>query len=575
MPKKGEQPPQSEMEPSPEILSDIEIATSVRPESILDVAEKRLGLTPDVLIPYGHHIAKLNIRAFDNPVTELKGKLVLVTAMTPTPAGEGKTTTCIGLSDGLNRLGINASACIREPSLGPCFGMKGGAAGGGRSQAIPMADLNLHFTGDFHAVTAAHNLLASLVDNHLHWGNKVGLDPRRISWRRVVDLNDRALRNLIIGLGGAAHGIPRESGFDITMASEVMAVLCLVTSIDELQQRLGDIIIGVNYDGLPVTVRDLGADGAMTVVLKDAVMPNLIQSLEHNPVWVHGGPFGHIAHGCNSVIATQLALTFSDVVVTEAGFGADLGAEKFIDIKCRQSGLRPHAIVLVCTLRALKMQGGVVKESVALPDSKHLKKGLANLAKHITNIQQFGITPIVAINRHPGDLETELETVKTFVSKHNTHAVIADNWRDGGEGAEALALSVKTAVDGKAPDVEMLYHDDIAVENKIHTLATKLYGAKAVEFSIQAKKQLAEIQRAGFTTLPVCIAKTPYSFSVDPKQLGAPIGHVLTVRELRLLAGAGFIVVICGDVMTMPGLPRRPAAMNFSIDNNGNIKGLF
>ncbi|WP_368737471.1 formate--tetrahydrofolate ligase [Grimontia sedimenti] len=537
------------------------------------MAQRKLGVAAHALIPFGHYKAKLDLAQIDT--TSKVGKLVLVTAITPTPAGEGKTTTSIGLADALNAIGVSASVCLREPSLGPCFGVKGGAAGGGRAQAIPMEDLNLHFNGDFHAITSAHNLLAALIDNHIHWGNELNLDARKVSWRRVMDMNDRALRHTLVGLGGPAHGQPRESGFDITVASEIMAILCLAEDRKDLQRRLGNIIIGRDRDNKPVTARDLGAEGAMTVLLKDAIQPNLIQTLEHNPALIHGGPFANIAHGCNSVMATRTAMGLTDVVVTEAGFGADLGAEKFIDIKCRISGLKPDAAVLVCTVRALKMQGGVAKDNLDAVDVDAVKLGSANLKRHIKNMQKFGLTPVVAINRFPTDDAKELSLIKEACMSLGARVEEAQHWAEGGVGAKAVAEAVKTMLDGEAPDVQFLYEDDLPIDDKIRKVATSLYGAEDVQFNIAAQKQLDEIHQLGYGHLPVCIAKTPYSFTSEPSELGAPSGHILPVRELRLMAGAGFVVAICGDVMTMPGLPRKPAALSISLDDDGEIVGLF
>ncbi|USH05645.1 formate--tetrahydrofolate ligase [Grimontia kaedaensis] len=552
---------------------DIEIARAVKPWPIFEVAQRKLGIAAHALIPFGHYKAKLDLSQIDT--TSKVGKLVLVTAITPTPAGEGKTTTSIGLADALNDIGVSASVCLREPSLGPCFGVKGGAAGGGRAQAIPMEDLNLHFNGDFHAITSAHNLLAALIDNHIHWGNELNLDARKVSWRRVMDMNDRALRHTLVGLGGPAHGQPRESGFDITVASEIMAILCLAEDRKDLQRRLGNIIIGRDRDNKPVTARDLGAEGAMTVLLKDAIQPNLIQTLEHNPALIHGGPFANIAHGCNSVMATRTAMGLTDVVVTEAGFGADLGAEKFIDIKCRISGLKPDAAVLVCTVRALKMQGGVAKDNLDAVDVDAVKLGSANLKRHIENMQKFGLTPVVAINRFPIDDAKELSVIKEVCLSLGARVEEAQHWAEGGVGAKAVAEAVKTILDGEAPDVQFLYEDDLPIDDKIRKVATSLYGAEDVQFNIAAQKQLDEIHQLGYGHLPVCIAKTPYSYTSEPSELGAPSGHILPVRELRLMAGAGFVVAICGDVMTMPGLPRKPAALSISLDDDGEIVGLF
>lgn len=553
---------------------DIEIARSVQPQSILLLAQQRFGLPAESLVPFGHYKAKLDMAYVDTSESAPRGRLVLVTAITPTPAGEGKTTTSVGLNDGFNRLGVSSSVCLREPSLGPCFGMKGGAAGGGRAQVIPMEDINLHFNGDFHAITTAHNLLASLVDNHIHWGNEAGLDPRHVSWRRVMDLTDRSLRNLVCGLGGSAHGVPRETGFDITVASEIMAILCLADGRADLKQRLGNIIVGRRTDMTPVTVRDLGAEGSLTVLLKEALQPNLVQSLEHNPVFIHGGPFANIAHGCNSVTATRAALALNDMVVTEAGFGADLGAEKFIDIKCRQTGLRPDAAVLVCTIRALKMQGGVSRKQLSQPNLSALRKGAANLERHVVNLRQFGLTPVVCINRFPEDTEEEMALVLGICNQLGVRAVPADHWARGGEGATELAQAVLDQIDEGKPDVQLLYHDNLPLADKIRTIATRLYRAGSVEFSSQARRQLDEYENLGFGHLPVCIAKTQYSFSADPSVKGAPSGHMLPVREVRLSAGAGFVVAVCGDIMTMPGLPRRPAALDIALDDDGLVVGL-
>ncbi|WP_376788085.1 formate--tetrahydrofolate ligase [Marinobacter metalliresistant] len=553
---------------------DIEIARSVQPQSILLLAQQRFGLPGESLVPFGHYKAKLDMAYVDTSATAPRGKLVLVTAITPTPAGEGKTTTSVGLNDGFNRLGVRSSVCLREPSLGPCFGMKGGAAGGGRAQVIPMEDINLHFNGDFHAITTAHNLLASLIDNHIHWGNEAGLDPRYVSWRRVMDLTDRSLRNMVCGLGGAAHGVPRETGFDITVSSEIMAILCLADGRADLKQRLGNIIVGRRSDMTPVTVRDLGVEGALTVLLKEALQPNLVQSLEHNPVFIHGGPFANIAHGCNSVTATRAALALNDVVVTEAGFGADLGAEKFIDIKCRHTGLRPDAAVVVCTIRALKMQGGVARSQLGTPNLAAVRDGAANLERHIRNLQQFGLTPVVCINRFPGDTEDEMALVQSISEELGVRAVPADHWATGGEGATELAQAVLDQMDEGTPEVKFLYEDSLPLADKIRTIATRIYHAGSVEFTTLAKQQLEEYESLGFGHLPVCIAKTQYSFSADSTVKGAPSGHMLPVREVRLAAGAGFVVAICGDIMTMPGLPRRPAALDIALDENGLVVGL-
>ncbi|MFP6792321.1 MAG: formate--tetrahydrofolate ligase [Pseudomonadales bacterium] len=552
---------------------DIEIARSVAPRSILLLAQQRLGLPAESLIPFGHFKAKVDLSNIDTGTAH--GKLVLVTAITPTPAGEGKTTTSVGLNDALNLLGKNSMVCLREPSLGPCFGMKGGAAGGGWAQVIPMVDINLHFNGDFHAITSAHNLLTAMIDNHLHWGNEENIDPRKITWKRVVDLNDRALRHVVQGLGGSAHGIPRESGFDITVASEIMAIICLAENLKDLQVRLGKIVIGRRYDKTVVTASDVGADGALTVLLKDAFLPNLVQSLEHNPVFIHGGPFANIAHGCNSVAATRAALSLSEIVITEAGFGADLGAEKFINIKCRQSGLRPDAVVLVCTIRALKMQGGVTKSDLVTPNTEALVKGAANLEQHVRNLRLFGLTPIISINRFPFDTEEELRALLDICDQLDVKAAVADHWAKGGEGAKEVARLLVEQLAEPSADVQMLYDDEDSLIEKIETIATTIYGASGVELFPEAKRQLAEFEALGFGHLPVCIAKTQYSFTADAKQTGELSEHTLPVREARLAAGAGFIVVVCGDVMTMPGLPRHPAALDIGLDENGLVEGLF
>jgi len=553
---------------------DIDIARAARMRPIGELADVRLGLGPDALIPYGHYKAKLSHDCLAALKTRPQGKLVLVTAVTPTPAGEGKTTTSVGLADGLNKIGVKSMVCLREPSLGPCFGMKGGAAGGGRAQVLPMEEINLHFTGDFHAITSAHSLLAAMIDNHLHWGNELEIDPRRVNWRRVVDMNDRALRHINVGLGGPAHGVPRETGFDITVASEIMAILCLSESLIDLKRRLGDIIVARRYDKSPVTARDLGADGAMATLLKDALQPNLAQTIEHNLALIHGGPFANIAHGCNSVMATKAALALADVVVTEAGFGADLGAEKFLDIKCRQSGLRPDAAVLVCTIRALKMQGGVAKTALAKPDAEAVARGGDNLERHIENLKKFGVAPVVAINHFVADTEEELSAVMRMCERAGAQAAVSRHWAEGGDGAARLARLVKATLDAGSPKVKLLYRDDLGLKQKIETVAKEIYRAGRVVFISSAARALADFERLGYGALPVCIAKTQFSFSTDPKLLGAPEGHALEVREVRLAAGAGFVVAICGDIMTMPGLPRKPAALDISLKKDGEITGL-
>jgi len=553
---------------------DIEIARAARMAPILPLAEDQLGIAPESLVPYGHYKAKVSLDYIAALKDRPRGKLVLVTAITPTPAGEGKTTTSVGLNDGLNRIGMKSIVCLREPSLGPCFGMKGGAAGGGRAQVIPMEDINLHFNGDFHAITSAHSLLAALLDNHLQWGNELNIDPRRVVWRRVVDMNDRALRNINVGMGGVTHGVPRESGFDITVASEIMAILCLATDLADLKRRLGDIIVARTYDKKPITARDLKADGAMAVLLRDAMQPNLVQSIEHNPAFIHGGPFANIAHGCNSVMATDTALRLADVVVTEAGFGADLGAEKFLDIKCRHSGLRPDAVVLVATVRALKMQGGVAKDDLGTPDVAALERGSVNLARHIENLQKFGLTPVVAINHFIKDTDEELAALKAVCAKYGARVALARHWAEGGAGAEELAREVKAQLDAGSPEIKLLYPDDLPLADKIATIAREIYRADGITLSSSAAANLKDYEKLGYGKLPVCIAKTQYSFTTDPAKSGAPTGHTLEVREVRLSAGAGFVVAVCGDIMTMPGLPKRPASNEIDLDENGNIVGL-
>ncbi|NNL90525.1 MAG: formate--tetrahydrofolate ligase [Marinicaulis sp.] len=564
----------SDQELPPPGAPDIEIARAASMKPILPLAEERLNVPADALVPYGHYKAKVSLDYIKSISDRPKGKLILVTAITPTTAGEGKTTTSVGLNDGLNKIGVKSMVCLREPSLGPCFGMKGGAAGGGRAQVIPMEDINLHFNGDFHAITSAHSLLAAMVDNHLQWGNEENIDPRRVTWRRVVDMNDRALRNITVGMGGPAHGVPRETGFDITVASEIMAILCLATDLKDLQRRLGDIIVARRYDKTPVTARDIGADGAMAVLLKDALQPNLVQSIEHNPAFIHGGPFANIAHGCNSVMATQTALRLADVVVTEAGFGADLGAEKFLDIKCRHSGLRPDAVVLVATIRALKMQGGVAKDELGTPNTDAVEKGCVNIVRHIENLKKYGLTPVVAINHFVKDTDDEIAVLERVCKEQDVRCAIAKHWEAGGDGATDLAAAVKEQLDEGAPDVKLLYEDDTPLTGKIETVAKEIYRADRVDYSGAAARSLKEFEKLGYGNLPVCIAKTQYSFSTDPTKGGAVSGHTLEVREARLAAGAGFIVAVCGDIMTMPGLPRRPAALDIGLDENGEIVGL-
>jgi len=553
---------------------DIEIARAAKMKPLLPLAEDKLGIPAEALVPYGHFKAKLSLDYIDSIADKPDGKLVLVTAVTPTPAGEGKTTTSVGLNDGLNRLGVNSMVCLREPSLGPCFGMKGGAAGGGRAQVLPMEDINLHFNGDFHAITSAHSLISAMLDNHLQWGNALNIDPRRITWRRVVDMNDRALRNITIGMGGPTQGVVREDGFDITVASEIMAIFCLATDLKDLQKRIGDIILGQTYDKKPVTVRDIQADGAVTVLLKDAFQPNLVQSIEHNMAFIHGGPFANIAHGCNSVVATQAALKLADVVVTEAGFGADLGAEKFLDIKCRQSGLRPDAVVLVCTVRAMKMQGGVAKSDLNAANADAVREGGVNLQRHIQNMKKFGFEPIVALNHFIHDTDAEVAEIEAICAAEGVTMALSKHWEKGGEGAEDLANAVKAALDGAKPDVELMYSDDMKLKQKVEAVATKIYRADSVEFNGPASAELRKIEKMGFGHLPICIAKTQSSFSTDPKKLGATSDHTVEVREVTLNAGAGFVVAICGTIMRMPGLPRHPAALDIGLDEDGQIVGL-
>jgi len=553
---------------------DIDIARAAIMEPILPLAEKKLGIPAEALVPYGHFKAKLSLNYIESTKDKPDGKLVLVTAVTPTPAGEGKTTTSVGVNDALNSIGLNSMVCLREPSLGPCFGMKGGAAGGGRAQVLPMEDINLHFNGDFHAITSAHSLISAMLDNHMQWGNKLDIDPRRISWRRVVDMNDRALRNIVIGLGGPTQGIVREGGFDITVASEIMAIFCLAVDLSDLQKRIGDIIVAKTRSKKNVTVRDLGCDGAVTVLLKDAFQPNLVQSIEHNLAFIHGGPFANIAHGCNSVIATKTALKLADVVVTEAGFGADLGAEKFLDIKCRQSGLRPDAVVLVCTIRAMKMQGGVSKNNLGPSNTEAVRAGCVNVERHIQNLKKFGVNPIVSINHFIHDTEEEIAIVKEFCDAENVPMVIAKHWAEGGDGAIDLANAVKAELDNEKTEVNLIYKDDDSLIAKVEKVATEIYRAKSVTISVAARSSFKQIEKMGFGHLPICIAKTQSSFSTDPKQLGATSDHVIEVREVTLNAGAGFVVAICGTIMRMPGLPKHPAALDIGLDMNGNIVGL-
>jgi formate--tetrahydrofolate ligase len=552
--------------------TDIEISNAASLRPIQHIAAK-LGLADEDLEPYGRYKAKLNLPASNDQLSD--GKLILVTAINPTPAGEGKTTTSVGLADALNRTGRKTVLALREPSLGPCFGTKGGATGGGYAQVAPMADINLHFTGDFHAITAAHNLLAAMIDNHIHWGNALDIDVRRIVWRRVMDVNDRALRDIVQSIGGVANGYPRESGFDITVASEVMAIFCLATDIADLEQRLGRIVIGYTRDRRPVTARDLKADGAMTVLLAEAIKPNLVQTLEGNPAILHGGPFANIAHGCNSVIATKAALSLGDYVVTEAGFGADLGAEKFFDIKCRQSGLAPSAVVIVATVRALKMNGGVSKTNLASEDVEAVQRGSVNLVRHIENIRQFGVPSVVAVNHFTTDTDAEIAAIREVAAQHGCKAVVCHHWADGGKGAEALAHEVAALADSNTAQFAPIYDQHETLFDKMNIIATRIYRASAAVAEPSVLRQLADWEKAGYGHLPVCMAKTQYSFSTDPTALGAPTGHIVPVREVRLSAGAGFVVAVCGEIMTMPGLPKIPAAEGIGIDADGTISGLF
>ena len=554
--------------------SDIEIAREAQKRSIQEIGEK-LGIPRDDLLPYGHDKAKVS-QSFINSVQDrTDGKLILVTAINPTPAGEGKTTTTVGLGDGLNRIGKNAMVCIREASLGPNFGMKGGAAGGGYAQVVPMEDMNLHFTGDFHAITSAHSLLSAMIDNHIYWGNALEIDTRRVAWRRVVDMNDRALRQITASLGGVSNGFPRETGFDITVASEVMAILCLANNLEDLQKRLGDIIVAYRRDRTPVYCRDIEADGAMTVLLKDAMQPNLVQTLENNPAFVHGGPFANIAHGCNSVIATKTALKVADYVVTEAGFGADLGAEKFMNIKCRKAGLAPSVVVLVATVRAMKMNGGVAKADLGTENVGAVESGCANLGRHIENLKSFGVPVVVAINHFVTDTDAEVQAIKDFVVAQGSEAIVSRHWELGSEGSEALATRVAEIADADASNFAPIYPDDMPLFEKIETIAKRIYRADEVLADQKIRNQLKDWEDQGYGNLPVCMAKTQYSFSTDPTLRGAPVGHSVPVREVRLSAGAGFIVVVCGDIMTMPGLPRNPAAKSICLNDAGEIEGLF
>lgn len=556
------------------VLSDIEIANSVQMKPIKEVAEK-LGIAEDALSLYGNYKAKISAGQLEALKDRPDGKLILVTAISPTPAGEGKTTTSVGLVDALAAIGKKAVIALREPSLGPVFGIKGGAAGGGHAQVVPMEDINLHFTGDFHAIGVANNLLAALIDNHIHHGNALGIDSRRITWKRAVDMNDRQLRHIVDGLQGKVNGVPREDGFDITVASEVMAILCLSENITDLKNRLEKIIIGYSFEGKPITAKDLKAGGAMAAVLKDAIHPNLVQTLEHTPALIHGGPFANIAHGCNSVLATKLALKYADYAVTEAGFGADLGAEKFIDIKCRTSGLRPSAVVLVATIRALKMHGGVAKSDLAEENVQAVVDGLPNLEKHLENIQDvYGLPAVVAINKFPLDTEAELQAVYDACQKRGVDVVISDVWANGGAGGKELAEKVVELAEGDN-HFQFVYNEEDSIETKLNKIVTKVYGGKGVRLTPAAKRELKQLEELGFSNYPICMAKTQYSFSDDAKKLGAPKDFVVTISQLKVSAGAGFIVALTGAIMTMPGLPKVPASEKIDVDKNGNISGLF
>ncbi len=554
--------------------TDIEIAREADKHPIQEIGAK-LGISSDDLLPYGHDKAKVSQSFINSVQGNENGKLILVTAISPTPAGEGKTTTTVGLGDGLNKIGKKAAICIREASLGPCFGMKGGAAGGGYAQVIPMEEMNLHFTGDFHAITSAHNLLSAMIDNHVYWGNELEIDIRRISWKRVVDMNDRALREITASLGGVANGFPREAGFDITVASEVMACLCLANDLNDLQKRLGDIIVAQRRDRSPVYARDLQADGAMTVLLKDAMQPNLVQTLENNPAFVHGGPFANIAHGCNSVIATTTALKLADYVVTEAGFGADLGAEKFMNIKCRKAGLAPDCVVLVATVRAMKMNGGVARKDLGPENVQAVTDGCPNLGRHIGNLKSFGVPVVVAINHFVTDTDAEVQAIRDYSESQGAEAILCQHWEKGSDGIVDLATRVAEIADSGASQFAPLYVDDLPLMDKIERIAKRIYRADDVLADQKIRDQLRQWEDQGFGHLPICMAKTQYSFSTDPALRGAPTGHSMPIREVRLSAGAGFIVVVCGQIMTMPGLPRSPAAQQIMLNDAGEIEGLF
>jgi formate--tetrahydrofolate ligase len=555
--------------------SDIEISQAATMRPVVDVAKEKLGIDAKNLEPYGHYKAKISLDYVKTLKDKPNGKLVLVTAITPTPAGEGKTTTTVGLGDALNHIGKKAIICLREPSLGPCFGVKGGAAGGGYAQVVPMEDINLHFTGDFHAIGAANNLLAALVDNHIYWGNELGFDSRRVAWRRVLDMNDRALREITSSLGGVANGFPRQDGFDIVVASEVMAIFCLATSLDDLQKRLGNIIVGYTRDRKPIRAHQLKAAGPMTALLKDALAPNLVQTLENNPAFIHGGPFANIAHGCNTVLATTTALKLGDYVVTEAGFGADLGAEKFFDIKCRKTGLKPDCAVLVATIRALKMHGGVAKEDLKKENLDALKKGLSNLQRHVSNVQKYGVPVVVSINRFSADSQAEIDLVKKACADLNVDCFMADHWAAGGAGAADVAKAVVKLCESGKSNFKVLYPDNIPLWDKMKTIAKEIYGAADITADKSIKDQLAGLEKDGMGNFPICVAKTQYSFSTDANAKGAPSGHIIPIREVRVSAGAEFLVFICGEIMTMPGLPKVPAANSIEVNAQGKIVGLF
>jgi formate--tetrahydrofolate ligase len=557
-----------------EFKTDIEIARAAKKKPIMEIGAK-LGIPHEHLLPYGHDKAKVSAEYIKSVKGNKDGKLILVTAINPTPAGEGKTTTTVGLGDGLNRIGKKAVVCIREASLGPNFGIKGGAAGGGYAQVVPMEDMNLHFTGDFHAITTAHNLLSALIDNHIYWGNEQQIDVRRVAWRRVMDMNDRALREIICSLGGVANGFPREAGFDITVASEVMAILCLSNDLKDLEKRLGDIIIGYRRDKTAVYARDIKADGAMTVLLKDAMQPNLVQTLENNPAFVHGGPFANIAHGCNSVVATTTALKLGDYVVTEAGFGADLGAEKFFDIKCRKAELKPAAAVIVATVRAMKMNGGVKKDDLGTENVEAVKKGCANLGRHIENVRQFGVPAVVAINHFYSDTDAEIQAMKDYVASMGEEAILCKHWAQGSAGIEELANKVVELAESGSSQFAPLYPDDMPLFDKINTIVKRIYRGSHAIADKSVRDQLHQWEQAGYGNLPVCMAKTQYSFSTDPNLRGAPNDHVVPVREVRLSAGAGFVVAVCGEIMTMPGLPKTPSSEKIFLNEHGQIEGLF